>query len=152
MGGLFALCQQDGWALRFKATEFTSVEMLLHHPKYSIGHDYSLQMDYRLPEYRTDLLLMMFSSKYSYYQESNNASCYWTETKRIFQYLVLPLTSVVFDWPASIALFITTLMFLGTTFPYFQFTWFRQSGLTLSFLGVHVIQTWSISIVPSLSP
>ena len=38
----------------------TSVETLLHHPKYAIGHDYSIHMDYKLPEYRTNLLLMMF--------------------------------------------------------------------------------------------
>lgn len=44
-------------------------------------------------------------------------------------------------------LFVTTVMFLGTTFPYLQSTWFRQSGLTLSFMGGHVIQTWWISIV-----
>lgn len=68
------LCLQDGWALRFKATEFTSVETLLHHPKYAIGHSYSIQMDYKLPEDRTNLLMMFFQNTLIV-KKVTNASC-----------------------------------------------------------------------------
>ena len=70
-----------------------------------------------------------FFPEYIYCQGRNNASCYhstlWAEIK-LFQYLVLPLTSVVFDWPASIpSLCNNSLMFLGTSSPSFQSMWFN---------------------------
>lgn len=40
-----------------------------------------------------------------------------------------------------------SVVFLGTTSPYFQSTWFRQSDLTFGFMCGCVIQTWSISTV-----
>lgn len=90
-------------------------------------------------------------SEYFYYQESNNASCYhstlWAETK-LFQCPILSLTSSVFDWPAFIpSLCNNSVIFLGTTSPYFQSTWFRQSDLTLGFMCECVVHTWSSSTI-----
>lgn len=42
-------CQQDSWALRLVTTEFTYIETLVS-PRYAVGHDYSIQMDYKPPE------------------------------------------------------------------------------------------------------
>lgn len=48
-----ASCQLDGWALRLMTTEFAYIETPLYHLKNAIGHDYSIWMDYKLPEYWT---------------------------------------------------------------------------------------------------
>lgn len=41
-------------------TEFTYIETVLYHPEYAIEDDCFIQMDYKLPVNRTNLLLMMF--------------------------------------------------------------------------------------------
>lgn len=69
-------------------------------------------------------------SEYFYYQESNNASCYystlWAETK-LFQCLILSWTSSVFDWPA----FIPSLCNNSVIFPWNH----------ISLFSVHMVQT-----------
>lgn len=107
-------------------------------------------MDYKLPDDWTYSWCVCFSECF-YYQE-NNASCYnstlWAEMK-LFQYPILSLISVTFNWPAFIpSLRNNSLMFLGTISPYFQSTESRQSDLTLWFVcGRTVVQTWPIGIV-----
>lgn len=122
----------------------TYIETLWYHPEYVTGHDYSIQMDYKLPDDRTYSWCVCFSEYFL--SRKNNASCYnstlWAEIK-LFQYPMLSLISVIFNWPAFIpSLPNNSLMFLGTISPYFQ-----QSDLTLGFMCGHEVQTWSIGIV-----
>lgn len=82
---------------------------------------------------------MIFFWEYFDHQGRNNASDYhstlWAEIK--LQYLVLPLTSVGFDWPASIPFLCNdSLMFLWTSSPFLQSTWFN---LTWSISTVHLL-------------
>lgn len=110
-----ASCQLDGWALRLMTTEFAYIETPLYHLKNAIGHDYSIWMDYKLPEYWTYSSWCFF--RYFYYQESNSASCYhsifWAETKLSTSGLIIDSSCF---WLASIH---SMLPDLGTTSPYF---------------------------------
>lgn len=98
----------DSWPL-----SFTFIETLLHHPKYAIGYDYSIQMDYKLPEYRTNLLMTFFQNSFIVKKVTMPAvtehrlnffsiwSYHWHQLFLIDQH--------------SFHLIVTTLMFLGTT-------------------------------------